>query len=137
MARNRRNKRTIKEQQSLFPAAGDPVAALGWWCEKIRDGFPPVGAGENLKELTEHAQEEELKEKFAKYGQVATIKLKKDLFTGENKGYAFVTMPIQDEAKAAIKALTGKKLRGKEIKVTEARSHDHDWNKGKKKNRPF
>ena len=80
---------------------------------------------------------EELQEKFSKYGQVAAVKLKKDLFTGENKGYAFIAMVDQAEAKAAIKALNGKKLRGREIKVTEARSHDHDWNKGKSRGKPF
>jgi RNA recognition motif-containing protein len=87
--------------------------------------------------IHKNVTKEELKEKFGKYGQVATVKLKKDLFTGENKGYAFVAMPIQAEAKAAVKALNGKKLRGREIKVTEARSHDYDWNKGKNKGKLF
>ena len=87
--------------------------------------------------IHKNVTKEELQEKFAKYGQVATVKLKKDLFSGENKGYAFITMPVQTEAEAAVKALNGKKLRGKEIKVTEARSHDRDWNRGRDKGKPF
>jgi RNA recognition motif-containing protein len=87
--------------------------------------------------LSKKVIKEDLQTKFEKYGQVAAIKLKKDLFTGEPKGYAFVIMPVQSEAEAAIKALDGKKVRGQEMKVSEARSHDAEWVKGRKKNRPF
>ncbi len=80
---------------------------------------------------------EALQTKFEKFGQVASVKLKKDLFTGQNKGYAFVMMPVQSEAEAAIKALNGKKMEGRELKVTDGRSQDYDWNKGKKKGKPF
>ena len=80
---------------------------------------------------------EELQAKFEKFGQVASVKLKKDLFTGENKGYAFVLMPVQSEAEKAIKGLNGKKLHGKEMKVTAGRTQDRDWNKGTKKGKPF
>jgi RNA recognition motif-containing protein len=80
---------------------------------------------------------EELQAKFEKFGQVASVKLKKDLFTGQNKGYAFVLMPVQSEAKAAIKALNGKKMEGRVIKVTAGRPQERDWNKGVRKGKPF
>ena len=84
-----------------------------------------------------NVKKEELQAKFEKFGQVASVKLKKDLFTGQNKGYAFVMMPVKSEAEAAIKGLNGKKMQGREIKVTAGRSLDYDWNKGKKKGKPF
>jgi RNA recognition motif-containing protein len=88
-------------------------------------------------DVHKNVTKEELQTKFEKFGQVLNIKLKKDLFTGENKGYAFVLMPVQSEAEAAIKGLNGKKLHGREIKVTAGRSHDYDWNKGRNKGKPF
>lgn len=89
--------------------------------------------------LSKKVSKEDLKNTFEKYGQIATIKFKKDLFSGEPKGYAFITMTVQSEAEKAIEKLDGKKLKGQEITVKEARSHDHSWEKGrtKKKGRPF
>jgi RNA recognition motif-containing protein len=87
--------------------------------------------------LSKKITKEDLQKAFEKFGQVSTIKLKKDLFTGEPKGYAFVVMTVQTEAEAAIEGLDGKKIKGTEIKVNRARSHDYKQNAGKKKGRPF
>lgn len=89
--------------------------------------------------LSKKVTKEDLQVQFEKYGTVSLIKFKKDLFTGESKGYTFVVMPIQDEANKAIEKLNNKKLRGQSIIVKEARSHNQDWNKrgGKKRGRPF
>lgn len=89
--------------------------------------------------LSKKVTKEDLENVFSKYGQISNIKFKKDLFTKEPKGYAFVTMTAQAEAEKAIEKLNGKKLKGAEIIVKEARSHEQPWNKnlGKKKGRPF
>ena len=87
--------------------------------------------------IHKNVTKEELQSKFEKFGQVASVKLKKDLFTGQNKGYAFVLMPVQSEAEAAIKGLNGKKMEGRVIKVTAGRPQERDWNKGAKKGKPF
>ena len=89
--------------------------------------------------LSKKVAKEDLQVQFEKYGTVSLIKFKKDLFTGESKGYAFVVMPIQTEAHKSIEKLNGKKMKGQPLIVREARSHDQDWNKrgGKKRGRPF
>ncbi|MCJ7813039.1 RNA-binding protein [bacterium] len=89
--------------------------------------------------LSKKITKEELQVQFEKFGVVSRVKLKGDLFSGESKGYAFVIMPIRTEALKAIDKLNGKKIKGQEIKVKEARSHDRDWNERERKRsgKPF
>ena len=89
--------------------------------------------------LSKKVAKEDLQIKFEKFGTVSLIKFKKDLFSGESKGYAFVVMPILTEANKAIEKMNGKKMKGQSLIVKEARSHDQDWNQkgGKKRGRPF
>ena len=61
--------------------------------------------------LSKKVTKEELKIQFEKFGTVSQIKFKKDIFSGESKGYAFVIMPVQVEAKKAIDKLNGKKIK--------------------------
>ena len=75
--------------------------------------------------LSGNVTKEDLKKVFETFGTVSQVKLKKDLFTGKNKGYAFVVMTTDSEAKAAIKGLNGQDLQGQSLKVSEARSHDN------------
>ena len=85
-----------------------------------------------ISNLSSKISKEDLKEVFEKYGNVASVKLKTDMFTGETKGYAFVLMPVEAEAKAAIKALNGKKVKGQSVNVKEAHTHNENW-RGKSK----
>jgi len=87
--------------------------------------------------LSKKATKEELQEKFEKFGQVLYVKFKMDIFTKAPKGYAFVNMPNEEEASAAIKKLNGWKLHGQAIIVKEARPHERDWQKGLKSGKPF
>ncbi len=87
--------------------------------------------------LSKKVTKENLQNQFEKYGTVSLIKFKKDLFSGDSKGYAFVVMPVQAEAEKAIEKSNGKKMHGQSIIVKEARSHDQDWNKRGRKGRPF
>jgi len=63
---------------------------------------------------------EQLREKFAEYGEVEEATVVTDRDTGRARGFGFVTMPNSEEAKAAIQALNSMELDGRTLKVNEA-----------------
>lgn len=65
--------------------------------------------------------EEDLRSTFEPHGQVSSVKIITDKFTGRSRGFGFVEMPDKAEAEAAISNLNGKELKGREIVVNEAR----------------
>ena len=67
--------------------------------------------------------EEEIKEAFAAYGKLSSVRLVKDRLSGASRGFGFVEMPKKAEAEAAIAGLNGKEFKGKKITVNEARSN--------------
>ena len=71
--------------------------------------------------LSYEVTEEDLKEAFEVFGEVASIKVIKDNYTGRSKGFGFVEMPAKAEAESAIEGLKGKELKGRSINVNEAR----------------
>ncbi|MBN2542090.1 RNA-binding protein [bacterium] len=66
-------------------------------------------------------QENDLKEAFSKHGTVNEVRLITDDRTGRSKGFAFIEMPNEEEAKASIESLNGFDLKGREINVNEAK----------------
>lgn len=64
--------------------------------------------------------EDELRNMFTEFGEVASINLIKDRFSGQSKGFGFIDMPSNSEADKAIKALNKSSLNGREIKVNQA-----------------
>ena len=64
---------------------------------------------------------EDLRQAFEAYGEVSSANIIKDKYSGQPRGFAFVEMPNDGEAQAAIKNLNGKELSGRQIKVSEAR----------------
>lgn len=71
--------------------------------------------------LSNDVTEDDLRKAFASFGQVTEIKIIKDRFTSESKGFGFVEMPAKQEAQAAMDELHGTELKGKAITVNEAR----------------
>jgi RNA recognition motif-containing protein len=65
--------------------------------------------------------EETLKKLFEQFGQVTAVKIIKDKFTGQVKGFGFVDMPNASEAAAAIAGANGYDLDGMKLRVNEAR----------------
>ena len=65
--------------------------------------------------------EEQLREKFAEYGEVEEIAVVTDRYTGRSRGFGFVTMSNSEESKAAIEALNAMELDGRALNVNEAR----------------
>ena len=65
--------------------------------------------------------EEDIRALFEQYGAIERVNLVKDRDTGQSRGFAFVEMSGNDEAKRAIAGLDGKELNGRSLKVNEAR----------------
>ena len=63
---------------------------------------------------------EELTQVLSEAGQVVDVYIPTDRVTGRPRGFAFVTMGSSDDARAAISALDGTALRGRNMKVSEA-----------------
>jgi len=74
--------------------------------------------------LPREAKEEDLREAFEAFGQVTSVKIITDKFTGEARGFGFVEMPNSPEAQSAISGLDGKDLKGRALRVNEARPRD-------------
>lgn len=67
------------------------------------------------------ATEEELRTAFAAFGDVSSVNLITDKFSGQSKGFAFVEMADNASADAAIKALNETTMGGRNIKVNQAK----------------
>jgi RNA recognition motif-containing protein len=74
--------------------------------------------------LAKEVTEDELKAAFEAHGQVASVNIIKDKFSGEPRGFGFVDMPGKAEATAAMEALNGQDLKGRSIVVNEARPRE-------------
>jgi RNA recognition motif-containing protein len=70
--------------------------------------------------------EEDLRQAFGEFGQVASASIIKDQSSGHSKGFGFVEMPGAEEAKAAISGLNGKEMKGRKLNVNEARPRTED-----------
>ena len=70
--------------------------------------------------------EEDLREIFEEYGEVASVKIISDKLTGRSKGFGFVEMDDDQEAKKAIDELNNAEISGRNIKVNESRPKSND-----------
>jgi RNA recognition motif-containing protein len=68
--------------------------------------------------------EDELRDAFAAYGDVASVKILSDRETGRSRGFGFVEMPNQSEGEAAVTQLNGKDVGGRTLRVNEARPRE-------------
>ena len=64
--------------------------------------------------------EADLKELFEEYGEVTSAKIIIDKYSGKSKGFGFVEMPNDAEAKKAIEELNGAEIQGRKIIVNES-----------------
>jgi RNA recognition motif-containing protein len=70
--------------------------------------------------------EEDLKEIFEEYGEVSSVKIISDKFSGRSKGFGFVEMDSDDEANNAIKELNNAEVGGRNIKVNESKPRENN-----------
>jgi cold-inducible RNA-binding protein len=75
--------------------------------------------------LSFDATEEEVRELFAAFGQVASVSLIKDKFTGRPRGFGFVEMSSDSEAQKAIQELNGKDFKGRSMTINQARPREN------------
>lgn len=80
--------------------------------------------------LSSEVTEEELRQEFMTFGQVASVSIIKDRYSGQSRGFAFVEMPSKSEGEAAITGLKGKTLKDRELDVSEARPRSDSRDSG-------
>ena len=64
---------------------------------------------------------EDLRQAFEAYGEVSSVNIITDKYSGQSRGFGFVEMPDKGDAETAIENLNGKDLSGRQITVNEAR----------------
>ena len=76
--------------------------------------------------LSYNTTETELNDLFAQFGEVGSTKIISDRYSGRSRGFAFVEMSNRDEGQSAINELNGSEVRGRNLKVSEARPKKND-----------
>ena len=77
-----------------------------------------------VSNLSFRLSEQELGDVFSQYGEVSSVKIIKDRESGRSRGFGFVEMPNEDQARSAMEALANYELGGRNINVSEARQRD-------------
>jgi cold-inducible RNA-binding protein len=75
--------------------------------------------------------EDEIRQAFAAFGMVSSVAIIKDRETGQSRGFAFVEMPNNDEGNKAITGMNGQPLKGRALKVNEARPREEGGGGGR------
>lgn len=78
-----------------------------------------------VAKLNFDTNESGLQETFEQFGEVDSVKIIMDKFTGRSKGYGFVEMPNDDEAQDAISNLNDQELDGRTIVVKKAEPREN------------
>jgi RNA recognition motif-containing protein len=71
--------------------------------------------------LNYNLSEEELEKVFADYGEVTSVKIIRDKYTDQSKGFGFIEMADDTAAQKAIDELNGTEVKGRELRVNQAR----------------
>jgi RNA recognition motif-containing protein len=74
-----------------------------------------------VSNISRTIKDDELKQLFESVGDVKSVKIISDKYTGESKGFGFVEMTNDKQALLAIEQLTDTELRGRILSVTKAR----------------
>jgi RNA recognition motif-containing protein len=77
-----------------------------------------------VSNLSFNVADEDLREFFAEYGEVSSAKIIMDRATGNSRGFGFVEMPNDEQAKKAIQELDGGVVEGRTISVTIAKPRE-------------
>jgi RNA recognition motif-containing protein len=75
--------------------------------------------------------EQELEAVFSEFGTVDSIRMINDRDTGRSKGFAFVEMNNNQEAKAAMADINDKEIDGRNLKVNEAKPREDRFSRNK------
>jgi RNA recognition motif-containing protein len=82
--------------------------------------------------LSYSTTDDDLREAFAAHGAVESARVIMDRETQQSRGFGFVEMASDDEARAAIEAMDGADLGGRNLKVNEARPRENRGGGGRR-----
>ena len=71
--------------------------------------------------LNYNLSEDELEKVFSSYGEVTSVKIIRDKYTDQSKGFGFIEMANDADAQKAIDELNGTEVKGRELRVNQAR----------------
>lgn len=71
--------------------------------------------------LNYNLSEDDLEKVFSSYGEVASVKIIRDKYTDQSKGFGFIEMANDADAQKAIDELNGTEVKGRELRVNQAR----------------
>ena len=74
--------------------------------------------------LSFDTKDSDLRTAFEPFGEISSCSVIQDRMTNRSRGFGFVEMPNQEEAKKAIEELDGKSVQGREIKTSEAKPRE-------------
>jgi RNA recognition motif-containing protein len=74
--------------------------------------------------LSYDVTEDDLRQEFSEFGEVSSVNIIKDKFSGQSKGFAFVEMPVLQQGQAAVSELNGKKIKDRVINCSGARERN-------------
>jgi len=105
--------------QGVCPVCGTKMFRIGRNAAQLNE------RGTNMKiyvgNLSYEVTEEELRQEFTAFGEVTSVSIIRDKYTGRPKGFGFVEMASVSEGQAAIAGLNGKTLKGRTLNVDAAR----------------
>jgi RNA recognition motif-containing protein len=81
-----------------------------------------AAASIHVSNLPSTVTEDDLRALFSQHGTVQSVSLPTDLSTGQRRGFGFINMPAP-QASAAIAALDGQTLQGRNLRVSPAQAH--------------
>jgi RNA recognition motif-containing protein len=80
--------------------------------------------------LAYEVTEADIKSEFEAFGEVTSVSVIKDQYSGQSKGFGFVEMPKLTEGQAAITGLNGKQVKGRAVTVNGARPRGEGGSRG-------
>jgi len=80
-----------------------------------------------------NVSEDELRKAFEEYGEVASVKIITDKYSGRSKGFGFVEMLNDNEAQNAIENLNGNEIKGRAVNVNQAREKENNAGGGERR----
>ncbi len=80
--------------------------------------------------MSYEVQEDDLRQAFGEFGQVDSVTIIIDKYSGRSKGFGFVEMSSKEAGQAAIEGLNGKDLKGRALNVNEARPQEKRESRG-------
>jgi len=105
--------------QGVCPVCGTKMFRIGQSAAQLNK------RGSNMKiyvgNLSYEVTEEELRQEFTAFGEVTSVSIIRDKYTGRPKGFGFVEMASVSEGQAAIAGLNGKTLKDRTLNVDAAR----------------